>query len=185
MKNSFLIKALSLVLLCSFGNTWTMEENAGGKGKNVQKQKDKNMQKMLLMMGGSAAAYAAVHYFADKWKFPEVGNVLNVSRKGLKAGFTLTGSLAGLSMISNEGWSQTFRSAAMRVWLFPFLGAAVSHPKFQEGLQYVPFGLGQWFKENPPTDLQIGAIYLIGTYGMVRPTLDSVENRLVALIDKV
>lgn len=184
MKNSFLVKALALILLCSAMNTFSM--NAGSRNENGdQAKKDKSMQRMLLMMGGSALGYGLVHYFADKWKFPEAGTILNVSRKGIKAGFTLSGSLAGLSMISNEEWSKTFRSAALRVWMMPFVGAIISHPKVHEGLGYIPFGLGQWFKDNPPSNQEIGAIYAISMWAMMKPTIDKGESKLIAQLDKV
>ena len=149
-----------------------------------QAKKDRSMQKMIILMTGSAVACGAASYFADKWKFPEVGTFFNVSRRGIKAGFSLSGILAGLSLIGNEKWSPTFRSAALRVWAMPFVGGIISHPKVHEGLQRIPYGIGDWCKEYSPTDLEIGSIYAISTWAMVKPSFDELEARTTGLIER-
>lgn len=117
MKNNFLMHALSLLLLCLVTNIVAMSDND-----KEQARKDRETQKMIAVMAGSALAYGATHYLADKWGFAEAGHFLNISRKAIRAGFGLSGTLAGLSIISDKVWSERFRSAALRVWLMPLVG---------------------------------------------------------------
>lgn len=184
------------MLLFSALNTFTMDAPAGDEGSKKKSQaksaeykqikKDRDTQKMIALMAGSALAYGATHYLSDRWGFSEAGNLFNVSRKAIRAGFGLSGTLAGLSVISSKKWSERFRSAALRVWLMPFVGGVVGHPKVHEGLSNIPWGIGEWFKANPPTNLEIGAIYTISTWALLKPSIDKVENRLIErFADKV
>lgn len=176
MKNSFLIKALSLILLCSIGNTWTMEGENNGKGVVATPKDERDMQKMLCMFVGSAGLLAGSHFLADRFNFPDVGNFFNLSRGEFQAACGLSSLISGIGLVATD-YRPQLRSAAWRIPLMAIVGGVLNHPQFNRFLTYAPLGLGGWFKENPPFGKPgISAIYSIGTWYAVKPSLDRVEN---------
>lgn len=178
MKNSFLVKALFLALLCSFANTFTME----GENNNKVAKDERDTQKMILMLAGSGAVLAGSHFFADRMGFPDLGNFFNLSRGEFQAACGLSSLLAGIGLISSPEWRPALRSAAWRIPLMAVLGGMLNHPQVNKGLTYAPLGLGGWFKDNPPSGKPgIGAIYAIGSWYALKPSLDRVENAVSAV----
>lgn len=182
MKNSFLIKALSAMLLFSSLNTFTMDESAGWK-KNSEliatPQDERDTQKMIFMLVGSGALLAGSHFLADRAGFPDVGNFFNLSRGEFQAACGLSSLFAGIGLIANPQWRPTIRSAAWRFPLMAMVGGLLSHPQVNKGLTYAPLGLGAWFKDNQPVGKPgISAIYNIGAWYALKPSLDRVENRV-------
>lgn len=175
VKNSFLLRTLSVMLLFSVANTFTMEDD---KNQGALTTKDEyDTQKMLLMFGGSAVALAGTHFLADRFNFPDVGDFFNLSRGEFTAACGLSSLLSGIGLIANEKWRPTLRSVAWRIPLMAIVGGVLNHPKFNKGLTYAPLGLGGWFRDNPPFGKPgIGAIYAIGSWYAAKPYLDNAEN---------
>ena len=185
MKNCFLVKALSLMLVCSVSTTWAMDANDSSKGPLATPKDERDTQKMILMLAGSGAVLAGSHFLADRMGFPDVGNFFNLSRGEFQAACGLSSLFAGIGLISSPEWRPTIRSAAWRFPLMAIIGGLVSHAQVNKGLSYAPLGLGSWFKDNPPVGKPgIGAIYAIGTWYALKPTLDRVENKVSTLFTK-
>ncbi len=194
MKNIFLTRALSIVLLFSAIHAMAMEsgsddEAAASKpapAAPITLSKDeRDTQKMILMLAGTSALLAGSHFLADRFHLPDVGNFFNLSRGEFRAACGLSSLFAGIGLIANDKWRPTLRSAAWRFPLMAMVGGLMSHPKVNQGLTLAPLGLGAWFKENPPMGKSgTSAIYAIGTWYALKPSLDRVENAVSALFQK-
>lgn len=186
MKNKFFIQALTGILLCSVANIGAMGEDNGRPKNAVTLSKDeRDTQKMIFMLVGSGALLAGSHVLADRMGFPDVGNFFNLSRGEFQAACGLSSLFAGIGLIANEQWKPTIRSAAWRFPLMAMLGGLLNHPQVHRGLQYAPLGLGGWFKDNSPVGKPgIAAIYNIGAWYALKPTLDRAENKVSAVFAK-
>lgn len=200
MKKSFLVNALASMFLCSVTTTFTMdgdgiivcqrpskEEKKEANPQLIATPKDeRDTQKMILMLVGSGAVLAGSHFLADRVGFPDVGNFFNLSRGEFQAACGLSSLFAGIGFIASPEWRPSIRSAAWRFPLMAMLGGLLSHPQVNKGLAYAPLGLGAWFKDNPPVGKPgIGAIYAIGSWYALKPSLDRVENAVsIAFVPK-
>lgn len=188
MKNVFLIKAFSLMLLCSSANSFCMEESGGGQGGSNRDRKsasiptpksERDTQKALILLGASAGLAAGAHFLGDRAEFQTAGNFFNLTRGELQAACALSSACAGIALIAEKEWKPTFRSAAWRFPLMAMVGGLLNHPYANKALSFMPLGLGAWFKDNPPFGKPgISAIYNIGAWYALKPSLDRVENRV-------
>ncbi|GMU19506.1 MAG: hypothetical protein AMXMBFR12_06980 [Candidatus Babeliales bacterium] len=175
MKKNFLVNALSLVLLCLVGNTWTQEKES--KELIATPQDERDTQKAIIQLLIASGVGAGAHFFGDHPVFQNTGNFFNLGRGELQAACALTSACAGIALIADKDWKPTFRSAAWRFPLMAMVGGLLNHPYANKGLSFMPLGLGAWFKENPPFGKPgVAAIYSISAWYGLKPSLDRVEN---------
>ena len=182
MKNIMLLRTFSLMMLLSF-----MSSSFAMTPEEKSRQDKREKQKMFLMLAGSGLFYGATVYLADRAGFSQVGDAFNLSRGELQAAFGLSSTLSGLAFFTdNKQKRKALLTAAMHAPLITVIGGLISHPQVNSVLGWAPFGLGQWFKENPAgVKAGITTLYGVAAWKMVEPTLESVENKYLWKADKV
>lgn len=194
MKNNLLIKALSLMLVCSVANTFTMndenvivcqrpdkEEKKINSELIATPQNERDTQKAIILLAAAGGIGAVAHFFGDRPEFQTAGNFFNLGRGELQAACALSSTCAGFAIFADKEWRPMFRSWAWRFPLMAIIGGALSHPKANKILEFTPL-FGSWFKEHSPFGKPgITAIYNIGAWYGLKPSLDRVENAVSSI----
>lgn len=169
---------LSLILLfsCSMSFTSYREELLHSK-KVVKDDDERSKQKALLVLFGSGLLLGVSKFVTNSKAFGTLGDMFNLSAGEFQAACMLSTLISGIGLIAHEGIAKPCRSIAWRIPLIAAVGGIVSHNKVNNALSGVPWGIGSWFKENPVSDKKgIFAIYTIGGWYMLKPSLDRIEN---------
>ncbi len=157
----------------------------------VNKQKETKLdeserakQKALLGLLAAAAVGGATQYLQNNAYFAGLGTLSNLKAGEFSAACGLSAIFSALGIIARDDLAKSFNSIAWRIPVMTLVGGAVTHPRINELLSKAPF-MGDWFKKNPVEDKKgIIAIYTIGGWYLIKPSLDRIENYVSKKISK-
>lgn len=143
----------------------------------VTKDKDRETQKAILLLGGSAALLALSKILQNKAGLGGLGRVFNLTAGEFQAACALASTVSAIGVVAKDSIAEPCKSAAWRIPLMAAVGGLISHNTVHAFLGNFPMGIGDWFKANPPSDKKgIFAIYAIFAWHGLKPSLDKLEN---------
>lgn len=143
----------------------------------VTKDKDRDTQKAILLLGGSAALLGLSKLLQNKAGLGGLGRVFNLSAGEFQAACALASTVSAIGVVAKDSIAEPCKSAAWRIPVMAAVGGLVSHNSVHAFLGNFPMGIGDWFKANPPSDKKgIFAIYALFAWHGLKPSLDRFEN---------
>lgn len=143
----------------------------------VTKDKDRDTQKAILLLGGSAALLGLSKLLQNKAGLGGLGRVFNLTAGEFQAACALASTVSAIGIVAKDAIAEPCKSAAWRIPVMAAVGGLVSHNVVHSFLGNFPMGIGDWFKANPPSDKKgIFAIYAIFAWYGLKPSLDRLEN---------
>lgn len=190
-------KHVAIVLLASLAATPAYA--AHDEKKKETADNERATQKALLMLAGAGGIMAVSKLLQGSNRLDFISRFSNLKAGEFQAACGLSGALSAIGLISSKEYARTFRSMAWRIPVMAAVGGIATSEAANSALSTIPLGVGSWFKENPvASTIKIGdqnemvvkkagifAIYAIGMYAMLKPSLDRIENYVAKKVDQV